>query len=357
MKYIPRIAGLLLGAILLVGAFPSQVVSLSPHQSPPQVAASSPVTLDFSKPPVDDWEVILPVSPVVVQTPALTDVPRRTAPVRGDDNPKERPPKAATPTAAPLPLVEPLNPYIHLPPDAAQHQPLRVLVALHGMNGQGETFAKPLIADADRNHWVLVAPTIPYHNHLDLKELLEDDVLFARALEASLKTLPDRIHLAVQPDVILFGFSRGAQLAHRFAFFYPERVSSVVAISAGTYTLPTEEMGVGSGSQALPLPFGVGDCQAYGYRPVDWESFKKISFWIAVGAKDDQPGEVPRAFDPYIGSTRVARACAFNSALEKVGVKSHLVIFPNVGHEMTAEICQEAMKFLHERELQAETGH
>jgi hypothetical protein len=41
-------------------------------------------------------------------------------------------------------------------------QPLRVLVALHGIGGDGATFASDLAAAADQHGWLLVAPTVAY---------------------------------------------------------------------------------------------------------------------------------------------------------------------------------------------------
>src|ERR1051326_5336310 len=38
----------------------------------------------------------------------------------------------------------------------------QVLVALHGMGGNGPDFAAPLAAQADANGWLIVAPTISY---------------------------------------------------------------------------------------------------------------------------------------------------------------------------------------------------
>src|SRR4051812_40409922 len=41
-------------------------------------------------------------------------------------------------------------------------KPLQVLLALHGMGGNGADFSKDLFEQADRYGWLLVAPTIDY---------------------------------------------------------------------------------------------------------------------------------------------------------------------------------------------------
>src|SRR5438552_3731151 len=41
-------------------------------------------------------------------------------------------------------------------------KPVQVLLALHGMGGNGEDFSKELVEQADRYGWLIVAPTIAY---------------------------------------------------------------------------------------------------------------------------------------------------------------------------------------------------
>ncbi len=303
--------------------FPTSLPTLLPTRLPSPLASSTTV-------------LSLP--------PTLTVTPRPT--VANEKDQARNPARPANNFATSVPPAEPFDLFIHFPPNVARHQPVRVLIALHGMGAQGEGFAQNLIGDADANGWVLIAPTIPYHNWLDMKELLEDDVRFTQTLHLLVQDLPKRLHLQIQPQVFLFGFSRGAQLAHRFALFYPEQVSAVVAISAGSYTLPVEQRKVDAIDQTLPLPYGVGDLQKHVARLVDWEDFKKIDFLIGVGEKDNRAGDVPRAFDPYIGNTRIERARAFNNELLKIGVKSQLIIFSGADHEVTAEMRQRAVNFL-----------
>src|SRR3982074_1843196 len=50
--------------------------------------------------------------------------------------------------------------FVRLPQDSGAGQTLRVVVVLHGIGGNGETFARDLTTAADKYGWVLVAPTI-----------------------------------------------------------------------------------------------------------------------------------------------------------------------------------------------------
>lgn len=238
--------------------------------------------------------------------------------------------------------------FVHLPPQIAPDETLRVLLVLHGMGGQGAAFAQPLIDAADRNRWVLVAPTMPYAaNYLDPAPLMQEDLEVVKYLQTLLDGLPARLGLKLHRHALILGFSRGAQVAHRFAYFYPEHVESVAAISAGSYTMPL----LMSDHKILNFPFGVGDLRQRVGAPVNWYAFDNISFWIAVGSRDDRPADVARAFDPYCGHTRVERAKAFESALLDMGMDAHLVLFANADHEMTSEIKDGAVQFLRQDEL------
>ncbi|MDE3090679.1 MAG: hypothetical protein KGJ80_14990, partial [Chloroflexota bacterium] len=74
--------------------------------------------------------------------------------------------------------------------------------------------------------------------------------------------------------------------------------------------------------------------------------FKKISFFIGVGEKDNRAIEVPRGFDTYVGTTRVERAQTFHRALQDLGMRSTLVVFPNAGHEISGEMHARVVRFL-----------
>ncbi len=265
--------------------------------------------------------------------------------------------KRPTPTGLARPSTpegvpgEILDLYVHLPPDAPLKQPLRVVVALHGVHAHGDAFAQKLVADADRNGWVLVAPTLVYSDHMDPRVLVEEDIRFSASLNATLATLPRRLGMKLRQHVLIYGFSRGAQLGHRFALFYPERVESAAVLSGGTYTLPLDQRTRDNNVQPMPLPFGIADYRQRLGRAFDTKEYKKISFWVAVGEKDNAVPEVPRAFDPYMGNDRVKRATAYYQSLKELGMDAYLTIFPGAGHEINADMHKGATKFLRDDEL------
>src|ERR1051325_4562661 len=138
-------------------------------------------------------------------------------------------------------------------------RPVQVLLALHGMGGNGQDFAKDLLDQADRYGWLIVAPTIQYGDWTNPDVVASEDPLLIQTLNDYLDGLPQIVGVPVRHLVLILGHSRGAQLAHRFAEFRPDRVLAIAALSAGTYTLP-----LAAGPQGgMSFPFGVKDLALY----------------------------------------------------------------------------------------------
>jgi predicted esterase len=235
--------------------------------------------------------------------------------------------------------------HLFLPPDAAARGPLQVLVAVHGMNGDGVAFGESLSAAA-RDGWIVVAPTFRYRDNVNPGGVLQDDTELLPRLKRYLDDLPAKTGLPIRPKVLLYGFSRGGQIVHRFAEFYPERTLAVALFAAGTYTLPAPTLDVGGTPTTLDLPFGVADMKTYTAAPFDAAAFRAIPFFIGVGGADDHAGDAPPAWNAYDGATRLARARTFAHALQRIGVDASLTIFPGVGHAITPAMRDQAMAFL-----------
>jgi pimeloyl-ACP methyl ester carboxylesterase len=228
--------------------------------------------------------------------------------------------------------------FIRMPQTAAPAPPLQVIVALHGMGGNGADFGGALAEQADRYGWLIVAPTFAYGDWTDPNQIVHEDPALVAWLSDYLKTLPERTGLdAIQPRVLLFGHSRGAQLALRFAEIHPEQVAAVAAVSAGTYTLPLASDA--QSGQTLNFPFGVADlAHDDGGRPFDAARFDSIPVWIGVGGADNNPADVPAAWTRYIGPDRLDRAKAFASALQSLGANVSLAVFPGTDHTLTNDM-------------------
>jgi poly(3-hydroxybutyrate) depolymerase len=227
--------------------------------------------------------------------------------------------------------------YVRVPHGATAGK-YQVLLALHGMGGTGEDFSKELTEQADRYGWLIVAPTIDYGDWTNPSVVAHEDPLLISAISDYLDQLPDQLGVQTRRLVLVLGHSRGAQLAHRFAEFHPEKVLAVAALSAGTYTLPQ--------TSGPSFPFGLKDLAQYAGHAFNQGSFSGVAFWVGVGSLDTNAAELPRQWDSIEGTTRVQRAQAFEAAMQQLGANSVLRVFGNTGHGVTSEMRQAACAFL-----------
>jgi pimeloyl-ACP methyl ester carboxylesterase len=147
--------------------------------------------------------------------------------------------------------------------------------------------------------------------------------------------------------VTLFGFSRGAQEALRFALFFPDRVQAVAALSAGTYTLPLRDLVTPTGTTlAAPMPYGIADAETATGRAVDPSKLGRVRFLIGVGAADNRAGDVPRQWDPFVGSPRRDRAERFAGALRQLGIPTETAVIPGAGHEVNDAMLERVTGFI-----------
>jgi pimeloyl-ACP methyl ester carboxylesterase len=230
------------------------------------------------------------------------------------------------------------NVYVRLP-RSNPGGPLQVLVALHGMGGNGTDFGGALASEADAKSWLIVAPTINYGDWTSPEVISHEDPALIAWLSNYLQTLSQRTGVPVLPKALLFGHSRGAQLALRFTEIDPEEVAAVSAVSAGTYTLPFSTDA--TSGQTLDFPFGVANlAQTDGGESFQASDFDTVPIWIGVGGSDNNTADVPAAWSPYIGSSRVDRARNFTSALQTLGADVSLTVFPNTEHTLTEAMRQ-----------------
>jgi pimeloyl-ACP methyl ester carboxylesterase len=227
----------------------------------------------------------------------------------------------------------------------APPSPVTVLV-LHGMGGNGPGMAAAVLPAARAQGWTVVAPTIPYGEWRDPAQLTREELGQQPLLASLLDAVPAETGVELGQRVLIFGFSRGAQTAMRFAMLYPDRVLAVAACSAGTYTLPAATVKTASGgTMPAPLPFGVADMeQQVGHR-LDAARFAAVRFLIGVGANDNREGDVPRQWDPFVGKTRVERAERFAASLNELGIPTKMVVVPGMGHELTPPMVEQVTSF------------
>ncbi|MBF9152355.1 hypothetical protein [Novosphingobium jiangmenense] len=123
-------------------------------------------------------------------------------------------------------------------------------------------------------------------------------------------------------QVDLFGFSGGAQFAHRYALLHPPRVRHCVAAAAGWYTMP---------DFATAWPLGLAGAP----HPIDRPALARVRFDVVVGALDRQQDKALRRspeIDDVQGSHRLQRARRWHRAMRKAGFQGSLQVIPDLSH-------------------------
>lgn len=127
--------------------------------------------------------------------------------------------------------------------------------------------------------------------------------------------------------VRLFGFSGGAQLAHRFAMAYPNRIAALHLGAAGWYTLP-------DAGTAYPVGLaGAGPCAA---MRANLDHFRAIPVTVWCGSKDterDARLRISATLDALQGPHRLARAASYVAALKAFGMRAEFHEIPGVAHD------------------------
>ena len=213
----------------------------------------------------------------------------------------------------------PISAYVITPERPATRAPI---VAIHGISRKAEELVEQFQPEADANGQVIIVPvfdkaTWPVFQRITAKH--RPDL----ALLALLNMLrQDRV--IGSKRVNLFGFSGGAQLAHRFAMLFPELVDEIHLGSAGWYTLPLPN---------LPYPLGMGTGSSKG----NWHSlmagslphFLNRPIRVYVGTDDTAQDEALRR-DPLLnqvqGDTRVERAERYVSLIARCQIEMGLPV-------------------------------
>jgi pimeloyl-ACP methyl ester carboxylesterase len=210
------------------------------------------------------------------------------------------------------------------------------VVALHGISrnaraiwqafgplaeAQGRTLLVPRFA---QDHWPLFQQIDRARPDLAVLDLLQQAGLAGQRVD-------------------LFGFSGGAQLAHRFAMLYPHRVATLHLAAPGWYTLP---------DKGVTWPQGLGARPKRRQRSFDAAALSRLQLRhylslpvrLWVGALDVQRDASLRQtadLDARQGKTRIERATryaeAFAQAARAMGITPdiELTILPGCGHDFT----------------------
>lgn len=187
-----------------------------------------------------------------------------------------------------------------------------IFVAVHGVSRNVEEHAKLFAPHAEQRGVVLIAPSFPEPRHAGYQRLSADGVADRadRALDAIVKEVAGSTG-ADGRRFWLFGFSGGAQFAHRYLFAHPDRVVRVAIGAAGWYTFPDER---------TPYPYGLGPSAERRDLRFDAGRFLRVPVTVFVGLADTSGGEHLRRnarVDRQQGTTRLDRARRWVAAMNR----------------------------------------
>lgn len=197
-----------------------------------------------------------------------------------------------------------------------------MLVCVHGISRDAKAQFDAFRLLTGQNQTVL-APLFGRHQFPDYQRL----GLYGKKMRAdlALDAALERLSAITGIDTgrfHLFGFSGGAQFAHRYAMLHPHRIRSLHVAAAGWYTMP---------DPGVRWPYGLGGRRLA--RPMirNLPLFLRLPIHVYVGGGDtarDAALRMNALLDRLQGRNRLERARRW---AEAVGARS-LTIIPAAGH-------------------------
>lgn len=192
------------------------------------------------------------------------------------------------------------------------------LVAVHGISRNASDHAAAFGPLAEATGKVVIAPLFSTRGCKRYQRVL-DDCRADKALMTTLDSVAADIGVAVD-RFDLFGFSGGAQFAHRFAMLHPARVNRLALASAGWYTLPTP---------GYSFPVGAAPDSPEGVRiQATLDRFLTVPTLVMVGEHDtarDANLRRTHGLDSRQGLTRVERGARFVQTFRRAAKKAGIV--------------------------------
>jgi pimeloyl-ACP methyl ester carboxylesterase len=211
-----------------------------------------------------------------------------------------------------------------------------MMVTVHGISGNALKHSAMFSPTCELHGSVMLAPIFTRDMHPDYQRLGREgrgnrvDLLLHQMLaEVTSLTAADasRIHL--------FGFSAGAQFAHRYAMVHPDRVARAAVAAAGWYTFPDHRQ---------RFPYGIRPARSLDGVVFNPEAFLRVPIAVLVGELDTATENV-RSTERTVkqqGATRLDRArnwtAAMRQAAEAYGLEPQVTLreVPGVRHSFTS---------------------
>ncbi|HET7608989.1 MAG TPA: hypothetical protein VFL84_09955 [Gammaproteobacteria bacterium] len=215
-----------------------------------------------------------------------------------------------------------------------------VLVSVHGISRNAHDQARVFATGCDERGVVLLVPIFTPDRHKDYQRLgrrgrgeRTDLVLNECLAELALLTGADVAQFR------MFGFSGGAQFAHRYVMAHPERVARAAFAAAGWYTFPDDSQ---------RFPYGIRPVRALRGVTFNPEKFLRVPVNVLVGERDVDSAKLRRTerTNAQQGTNRVERARNWVSAMQAasaaygIDARVELTVVPAVDHSFD-RFCRE----------------
>lgn len=229
---------------------------------------------------------------------------------------------------------------LYVPPSlrsAEARRQAEVLAVVHGTERANQGLRDMFAPLADALGVMVLAPLFPggigqvgerdAYKYLEGAGVRYDLVLLQMLDEVT------RRYGAPTDRVMLFGFSGGAHLAHRFLYLHPERLSAASVCAPGSTTQLDSERDWWVGVRDFRARFG---------RDIDLAAVRKVRIHLAVGRDDLDTQEITHAPGGAYwmegandaGRTRVERLLSLARSLEAADVPCQVDVLDGVTHRL-----------------------
>ena len=196
--------------------------------------------------------------------------------------------------------------YVYVPGKGGAEAPL--LVVVHGISRNAEAQADAFPKLCEKYGVVMAVPVFGVDSR-DYQRLGRSGR--GPRADAALDAVVDEVALRTgckASSFSLFGFSGGAQFAHRYVLAHPHRIARAVVVGSGWYTFPNPR---------ARYPYGIRRSPELPGVRFDPEEFLRVPITVMVGERDTETSAVrstPRV-NRQQGTTRVERATRWVQAM------------------------------------------
>ncbi|MHB8813087.1 MAG: alpha/beta hydrolase [Steroidobacteraceae bacterium] len=259
--------------------------------------------------------------------------------------PPTEPPKApAVPLTAGFSRLDGRFGYVAYAP-RTRSSPLQTLVVVHGSDFHYEEMCRYFAALAEETACVVLAPLFAPSGAVNsdpngFKFLRSSHAEYDRVLLDMVNIVAERLRCA-RERFFLFGFSGGAQFAHRFLYVHPERLHAVSVAAPGMVTLIDPDH---------PAWVGTGGLGALCGNDLDLGAVRRVAVQLLVGSDDAQPHVGVAGEDVYnhAGGNRVERLRTLAANYRACSVSVTHQEVPGAEHQFEP-LAAAAVPFLRER--------